>query len=71
VWQAWCEFSFKLEMRRNNVSLRPPRSAWEKENFNPKVPVDATERIMEINNDDIASFRGWFLKVSYRASVEE
>ena len=46
------------------ISQRRIESAWEKENFNPKETVDATKRIMEINNDDIASLRGWFLKVS-------
>jgi hypothetical protein len=46
------------------ISQRRIESAWEMENFNPKEPVDATKRIMEINNDDIASLQGWFLKVS-------
>jgi len=57
------EMTTRRSMQGTN-SQRRIESAWEKENFNPKELVDATKRIMEINYDDIASLRGWFLKVS-------
>ncbi len=46
------------------ISLRRIEIVWEEENFNPKELADATKRIMEINNNDIASVWGWFHKVS-------
>jgi hypothetical protein len=44
------------------IAQRRITGAWEKENFSPETIVDTTG--METSNDELASLRGWFNKVS-------
>lgn len=44
------------------IAQRRITGAWEKENLSPETFVDTTG--MEMSNDELASLRGWFNKVS-------
>ena len=50
------------------IAQRRITGAWEKENFSPETFVDATG--METSNDEVASLRGWFNKVSICALLQ-
>ena len=50
------------------IALRRVTGAWEKENFSPETFVDTTG--METSNDELASLRGWFNKVSICALLQ-
>lgn len=48
------------------IAQRRIKGAWEKENFGPETFIDTTG----MDNDENASLRGWFNKVSICALLQ-
>ena len=59
---------FEFKHHWMSIARRRITGAWEKENFSPETFVDATG--METSNDEVASLRGWFNKVSICALLQ-